>query len=88
MLKDHQLITWLSFIVYMVNEMVIRNGWLLETDILFQKSIRYSHHKENYLRSLQEGIPPVGLNLKKKPAFVAILEDFQTKWMKSFIRQK
>ena len=80
MLKDHQLITWLPFIVYMVNEMVIRNGWLSETDILFQKSIRFSHHKENYLRSLQEGIPPVGLRLKKKPAFVSISEDFQTKW--------
>ena len=80
MLKDHQLITWLPFIVYMVNEMVIRNGWLLETDILFQKAIRYSHHKENYFRSLQEGIPSVGLRLKKKTAFVAISEDFQTKW--------
>ena len=79
MLKDHQLITWLSFIVYMVNEMVIRNGWLLETDILFQKSIRYSHHKENYFKSLQEEIPSVGLRLKKKTAFVAISEDFQTK---------
>ena len=52
----------LPFIVYMVNEMVIKNGWLSETDILFQKSLRYSHHKENYLRSLQEGIPPVGKN--------------------------
>ena len=73
------MITWLPFIVYMMNEIVIRNGWLSETDILFQKSIRYSHHKENYLRSLQEGIPPVGLRLKKKPAFVAISTDFETK---------
>ena len=80
MLKDHQLITWLPFIVYMMNEMVIRYGWLSETDTLFQKSIRYSHHKENYLKCLQEGIPTVRLRLKKKPAFVAILEDFQTKW--------
>ena len=80
MLKDHQLITWLPFIVYMVNEMGIRNAWLSETDIFYQDSIRYSHHKENYLRSLQEGIPPVGLKLKKNPAFVAISEDFQTKW--------
>ena len=60
MLKDHQLITlpdYLApFTVYMVNEMVIRNGWLLKTDILFQKSILYSHHKENYLRSLQESL--------------------------------
>ena len=60
--------------------MVIRNGWLLETDILFQKSICYSHHKENYLRSLQEGIPSVGLRLRKKPALVAISEDLQAKW--------
>ena len=64
----------------MVNEMAIRNGWLLETNILFQEPIRYGHHKENYFGSLQEGIPPVGLRLKKKPAFVAILEGFQTKW--------
>ena len=72
MLKDHQLIIWLFFIVYLVNEMVIGNGWLLETHILFQKSIRYSHHKEKYLKSLQEGIPPVGLRSKKKPVFAAI----------------
>ena len=80
MLKDHHLITWLPFVVYMVNEMVIKNGWLSETDILFQKSKRYSHHKENHLRSHQEGIPPFGLRLKKKQAFVAISKDFQTKW--------
>ena len=42
--------------------------------------IHYSHHKENHLRSLQEGIPPVGLKRKKKQPFVAISEDFQTKW--------
>ena len=41
------MITWLPFIVYMVNEMVIRNGWLLETDILFGKPISYSHHNKN-----------------------------------------
>ena len=80
MLKDLHLITWLPFIVYMVNEMVIKNGWLSERDILFQKSIRFSQDKENYLRRLQEGIPTVGLKLKKKPAFVAVSEDFQTKW--------
>ena len=32
------------------------------------------------MRSLQEGTPPMGLRLKKKPVFVAISEDFQTKW--------
>ena len=69
-----------TFYCYIVNEMVIKNGWLSKTDIFFQKSIYYSHHRENHLRSLQEGIPPVGLKWKKKQPFVAISEDFQTKW--------
>ena len=43
-------------------------------------SISYSHHQENYLRSLQERIPPARLRSKKKMAFVAILDDFQPKW--------
>ena len=60
--------------------MVIKNGWLSKTDIFFQKSIHYSHHKENHLRSLQEGIPPAGLKRKKKQPLVAISEDFQMKW--------
>ena len=59
--------------------MFISNGWFSETDILFQNSIRYSHHNENYWKSLQEGIPPVGIRLNKKPAFATILEGFQTK---------
>ena len=59
--------------------MVIRNGWLCERDILFQRCIRYSHHKER-----KEGIPPVRLRLKKKRAFVAVSESFQTKWDKDF----
>ena len=59
--------------------MVIRNRWLWERDILFQRCIRYSHHKER-----KEGIPPVRLRLKKKRAFVAISEGFQTKWDKVF----
>ena len=67
MLKDHQLINLLPFI-YVLNEMVVRNGWLSETDMLFQNSIPYRHHKENYSRSHQEGITPVGLRLKKKSA--------------------
>ena len=52
--------------------------WMVIRNILtlFQKSIRYSHHKENFLRTLQEGISPVRLKLKKKPALVAISEEF------------
>lgn len=79
MLKDHQLINLLPFI-YMLNEMVVRNGWLSETDILFQNSIPYSHHKENYSRSHQKGITTVGLRLKKKSAFVAVSGNRQTNW--------
>ena len=76
------------FTVYMVNEMVIRNGWLSKTDILFQKAILYSHHKENYLRNLQERIPPVGLRLKKPQRLYQLRRTFKGNGMKSFIRQK
>ena len=36
--------------------MVFSGGILLHLDILFQKSTQYNHHKDNYERSLLEGI--------------------------------
>ena len=51
-------------------------------DILLQKALRYKHHKENYLRSIEEGLTPTGLKLQKKPAFVPISKDLSIKWNK------
>ena len=42
--------------------------------------MNYKHHKENYIKSLQEGITPSGLQIKKKPAFLPVSEDFKIKW--------
>ena len=80
MKTDHQLITFIPCIIYIVNEMVVKNDLLSRIDILFQKSVRYQHHKENYLKSLMEGITPRGLELKKRSAFAPISEDFMSKW--------
>ena len=49
-------------------------------DHLFQKSLRYNHHKENYKISLEEGITPTGLKLRKDPAFLPLTDGFQQKW--------
>ena len=49
-------------------------------DVLFQKSLRYNHHKENYQISLRDGIIPSGLRIKKEPAFVPVTEDFHSEW--------
>ena len=76
MKTDHQLTTFIPFIIYMVNEMVVKSDLLSRTDILFQKLIRYQHHKENYLRSLKEGVRPRGLELKMRPAIGPISEDY------------
>ena len=76
MKTDHQLTTFIPFIIYMVNEMVVKNDLLSRTDILFQKLIRYQHHKENYLRSLKEGVTPRGLELQMRPAIAPISEDY------------
>ena len=45
--------------------MVFSGGLLSGLDLLLQKSIRFNHHKQNYERSLFEGIIPTGLKINK-----------------------
>ena len=52
----------------LVNGMVLYDGATTTLDHLVQKSLRYKHHKQNYIRSLDEGIIPTGLRINKKPA--------------------
>ena len=47
---------------------------LSHLDLLVQKSLRYKHHKLNYIQSLEEGIIPSGLKIKKKLAFQQMSE--------------
>ena len=59
--------------------MVLNDGSHL--DHLFQKSLRYHNHKENYKITLQEGIIPTGLKIKKEPGFVVpVMGQFSKKW--------
>ena len=60
--------------------MVFNGGLLSQLDLLLQKSIRYNHHKQNYERSLFEGIIATGLKINKKPAFQPISGNFYQKW--------
>ena len=64
----------------MVQRMVIENDGLSHLDLLLQKSLRYKHHKENYLYSLEHGIIPSGLKINKKPAFIPVSNDFTERW--------
>ena len=49
-------------------------------DYLVEKSLRYKHHKQNYIRSLDEGIIPTGFRIDKKPAINNVSSDFQNNW--------
>ena len=49
-------------------------------DLILQKSIRHNHHKQNYERSLFEGIIATGLKTNKKPAFQPISGNFYQQW--------
>ena len=49
-------------------------------DLVFLKALRCSHHRENYKESLQNGVIPPGLRIKKQPAFIPTTEDFYIKW--------
>ena len=81
---DYRMITYnillASFALNVVYGMVLLDGSTLHLDHLLQKSLRYKHHKEKYIRSLNEGIVPVGLHLNKKTAFVPVSENFEKKW--------
>ena len=60
--------------------MVFSGTFLSRLDLLLQKSIRYNHHKQNYERSLLEGIIATGLKINKKPAFQPISGNFYQHW--------
>ena len=51
-------------------------------DLLFQKALRYEHHRENFRESLSNNVTPFGLRIKKAPAIVPVNEDFHIKWQK------
>ena len=86
-MKDYPLITLnLYIILTLVNRMVIQDGGMSLLDKLLQKSLRYKHHRENYIQSLEEKVIPSGLRINKKPAFSRILEDFMINW-KNILRR-
>ena len=58
----------------------IERNWHL--DLLFQKRLRYEHHRENFKESLSNNVTPFGLRIKKAPAIVPVNEDFHIKWQK------
>ena len=50
---------------YVVIKGMVLNVRFSHLDHLFQKLLRYHHHNQNYRTSLQEGIIPTGLQIKK-----------------------
>ena len=49
------------YVFKLVNGMVLPERSTTHFDHLLQKSLRYQHHKENYIQSIHEGIIPNGL---------------------------
>ena len=63
-MKDYLVITLNLYIPFtLVNRMVIQDGRMSQLDILLQKSLRYKHHSENYIQSLEEKVIPSGLKI-------------------------
>ena len=76
-MKDALLL--ITNLIIVVNGMVIFDGHS-ELDNLLQKSLRHHHHHESYIQSLSEGVIPIGLKLKKKPAIDYISDGFEVQW--------
>ena len=68
--------------------MALRTGYRKsELDYLWQKKLRYEHHRTNHEVTLQQDIIPDGLKIHKKPGIVVVSPDFNEKWKKYFIMQ-
>ena len=74
----------ISNILYVTNTNSIDGMMLYDEEQhlerLLQKSLRYQHHQKNCEKSLETGIIPKGLKIKKVPAFHPLSEDFFIKW--------
>ena len=68
------------FVIQLVNGMVLYDGSTKTLDHLVQKSLRYKHHMQNYIRSLDDGIIPTGLRINKKPAINTVSSDFHSNY--------
>ena len=62
--------------ILLIKGMVSFDG---NSHLAFQKALRFSRHRENYKKSLQNGVIPPGLLIKKQPAFITTTEDFYIK---------
>ena len=57
-------------------------------DFLYQKSLCYQHHRENYQTSLLEGMTPSRLQIKKCQTINAISDTFEEQWNFVFYNDK
>ena len=63
-MKDYPVITLILYIILtLIIRMVIQDGGMSLLDRLLQKSLRYKHHRENYIQSLEEKVIPAGLSI-------------------------
>ena len=74
------IISVLHNVLPVANGMVLHGGTFSHLELLVQRSLRYKHHKLNYIQSSEEGIIPSGLKIRKKPAFQPVSKDFEVKW--------
>ena len=83
-LKAYRMINFnICFMLYvfkLVNGMVLYERLTTHLDHLLQKSLRYQHHRQNYIQSIHEGIISNGLQLNKKPVFEWVSSNFNDKW--------
>ena len=76
--REVLLITFIifTFLLNKVHKMVYLDG-NTHLDLLYQKSLRYQHHRENYQLSFLERLIPSVLRIKKCPAINAISDTFE-----------
>ena len=67
--------------------MVLEDGTISHLDLLIQKSTRYKH-KENYIKSLEEGITPSGYKSTENQLFYPFQKILKVSEMRFCMKQK
>ena len=78
-MKSVYFLITIIYLTNLIDGMVLFDGEQ-QLERLLQKSLRYQHHQYDYEKSLETGITPKGLKIKKASACHPVRDDFYIKW--------
>ena len=74
------MIIYILLTISSIEGMSLMNDGTQRPERLLYKTMRYQHHRQNYVESMRTETVPKGLRIKKAPAFEPISKNFYIGW--------